>query len=184
MKKLFLFSFTESRWILHLYSDIIASFAVFWMFFYFFIFPGMYVIINIVTYNVFLSSLNIGIVFITTELMSVSLLYQLLTVQRGFQNMLMFGNLVRKYPTQAWKSHDLKSPTFLSDVMIDHYRIIDQQEKKQENVLIARLGRWLLCIVLELIEPTAHFTEDLGALEDTEVWDGASRRGREKTTIL
>lgn len=82
-----------------------------------------------------------GIVFITTELMSVSLLYQLLTVQRGLQNMLMFGNLVWKYPTQAGKSHDLKSPTFISDVMIDHYRIIDQQEEKQENVLIARLGR-------------------------------------------
>lgn len=67
--------------------------------------------------------------------------------------------------------------------MIDHYRIIDQQEEKQENVLIARLGRWVLCMALELAEPIAHFTEDLGALEDTEVWDGAKRQREDYYTV-
>lgn len=103
-------------------------------------------------------------------------------------HMLMFGNLVWKYPTQAWKSHHLKSPKFISDVMIDHNRIIDQQEEKQENVLIARLGRWVLCVALELAEPIAHFTENHGGLESSGghrgLWWSQQERQREDNYIV
>lgn len=49
--------------------------------------------------------------------------------------------------------------------------------------MIARLGKGVLCMVLELAEPFAHFTENQRGLRSSgekEVWGGGNRRSRNK----
>lgn len=49
--------------------------------------------------------------------------------------------------------------------------------------MIAKLGKGVLCMALELAEPFAHFTENLRGLRSSgekEVWGGGNKRSRNK----